>query len=98
MSPPPNGDYSGLLLGRRNGVVLQLRGDCAGAPVAGRDAAPILLVAPNTLPESIAAELTRLKPAKIVILGGVNSVSPELLPGADALSTSSFRGLPTIRG
>ncbi|PRY68881.1 putative cell wall-binding protein [Glaciihabitans tibetensis] len=48
----------------------------SGAPVAGRDAAPILLVAPNTLPESIAAELTRLKPAKIVILGGVNSVSP----------------------
>lgn len=50
----------------------------SGAPVAGRDSAPILLVAPNSLPASIAAELTRLKPAKIVILGGVNSVNPSV--------------------
>ncbi|PRY68885.1 carboxypeptidase family protein [Glaciihabitans tibetensis] len=48
----------------------------SGAPVAGRDAAPILLVAPDSLPVSIADELTRLKPASIVILGGVNSVKP----------------------
>ncbi|PRY68883.1 carboxypeptidase family protein [Glaciihabitans tibetensis] len=48
----------------------------SGAPVAGREEAPILLVAPNSLPESIADELYRLKPARIVILGGVNSVSP----------------------
>jgi len=47
----------------------------SGAPVAGRDGAPILLVTPTTVPDSIRAELLRLKPANIVILGGPNSVS-----------------------
>ncbi|PRY68882.1 carboxypeptidase family protein [Glaciihabitans tibetensis] len=48
----------------------------SSAPVAGRDAAPILLVAPNSIPSSVATELTRLKAARIVILGGANSVTP----------------------
>lgn len=47
----------------------------SGASVAGRDGAPILLVTPGSIPASIATELKRLNPAKIVILGGVNSVS-----------------------
>ncbi len=48
----------------------------SGAPVAAKDGAPILLVLPDSIPDSIRAELTRLKPAKIVVLGGESSVTP----------------------
>ena len=47
----------------------------AGGPVAGRGAAPILLVDTNTIPASIADELSRLKPGAIRILGGPSAVS-----------------------
>ena len=50
-----------------------------GAPVAGKDGAPLLLTDPKALPPAIAAELTRLKPAKIVILGGPGAVSDAVL-------------------
>ena len=55
-----------------------------GAPVAGKLGAPLLLTDPNTLPPVIAAELTRLKPAKIVILGGPGAVSDAVLVAARA--------------
>ena len=42
----------------------------SGAPVAGINKGPILLVQTSFIPPSIVTELTRLKPAKIVILGG----------------------------
>ncbi len=47
----------------------------AGAPVAGRDAAPLLLVAPTSIPAVVKTELTRLKPGRIVVLGGTGAVS-----------------------
>ncbi len=47
----------------------------AGAAVAGSQGAPILLVMPNSIPAATAAELARLHPAKIVILGGTGAVS-----------------------
>jgi len=47
----------------------------SGAPVAAKNDGPVLLVAPGSIPESIRAELVRLEPKSIVILGGVNSVS-----------------------
>ena len=56
-----------------------------GAPVAGKLGAPLLLTDPNTLPPVIAAELTRLKPAKIVILGGPGAVSDAVLAALRAL-------------
>ncbi|TFC08836.1 cell wall-binding repeat-containing protein [Cryobacterium sp. MDB2-33-2] len=46
----------------------------SGAPVAGSQGAPMLLVPTDGIPEPIAAELTRLKPGRIVVLGGENSV------------------------
>jgi len=46
----------------------------SGAPVAAKDGAPVLLVQSESIPEAIQAELTRLKPGKIVVLGGENSV------------------------
>ena len=50
----------------------------SGAPVAGKDRSPVLLVTADSIPTSIATELKRLQPAKIVVLGGTSSVSAEL--------------------
>ena len=47
----------------------------AGAAAAGAMGAPILLVAQDSIPAPTATELTRLKPAKIVILGATGVVS-----------------------
>src|SRR5690606_616973 len=48
----------------------------AGAAVAARDGAPILLVTQNSIPATVRAELDRLDPGRIVILGGTGVVSP----------------------
>ena len=42
----------------------------AGGAVAAQQNAPVLLVRPNAVPAPIQAELERLKPARIVVLGG----------------------------
>ena len=47
----------------------------AGAAAAARFGAPVLLVRPDELPASTAAELGRLRPGRIVILGGASAVS-----------------------
>ena len=47
----------------------------SGAPIAGKTAGPVLLTSPTALPGPIAAELVRLKPQKIVVLGGTGAVS-----------------------
>jgi VCBS repeat-containing protein len=51
----------------------------SGAPVAGIKHAPILLVTTNAIPTSVAAELTRLKPGKIVVLGGPSVVASAVI-------------------
>lgn len=48
----------------------------AGAAAAGVAKAPILLSAPTTLPAVTADELQRLRPQRIVILGGPAALSP----------------------
>jgi putative cell wall-binding protein len=50
----------------------------SGAPVAGMGNAPMLLTDDDRLPTPIAEELDRLKPKKIVVLGGPASVSDEV--------------------
>ena len=47
----------------------------AGGPVAAHVGAPLLLVSPTAVPSSTAAELTRLDPDQIVVLGGEGVVS-----------------------
>jgi len=49
-----------------------------GGPVAGGLPGPLLLVPGTSLPSSVAAELIRLDPATVVILGGTTSVSDEV--------------------
>lgn len=50
----------------------------AGAPLAGALQAPVLLVEPDTIPSSIAQELSRLSPEAIVVLGGPAAVSTDV--------------------
>lgn len=47
----------------------------AGAPAAGAQSAPILLVKRDALPSSVQTELERLDPDRIVVLGGTGAVS-----------------------
>jgi len=59
-----------------------------GAPVAGKLGAPLLLTDPSTLPPVIATELARLKPGRIVILGGPGAVS---VATASAIRTAALK-------
>ena len=47
----------------------------SGGAVAGRNGGPILLVNRDQLPAATAAELARLRPQKIVVLGGTSVIS-----------------------
>ncbi|WP_175494154.1 cell wall-binding repeat-containing protein [Herbiconiux ginsengi] len=49
----------------------------SAAAIAGRS--PVLLVTATSVPDPVAAELRRLKPRHIVVLGGPNTVSDALL-------------------
>lgn len=51
----------------------------SGAPVAGKNKAPMLLTTPDTLPSVISAELRRVRPKSVVVLGGPASVSDAVL-------------------
>ena len=64
----------------------------AGGAAAGHLGAPILLVTPTALPAATRAELIRLDPLEIVVLGGVGAVSDAV--AADA--ATAVRGV-TIR-
>ncbi|MBG6058532.1 putative cell wall-binding protein [Cryobacterium sp. MP_M3] len=46
----------------------------SAAPVAGAAGAPVLLVSPTEVPASIAAELVRLRPGRIVVLGSESAI------------------------
>ncbi|GAB3585172.1 hypothetical protein GCM10027406_32980 [Leifsonia lichenia] len=48
----------------------------SAAPAAVKLGGPLLLTMPGGLPASIAAEIARLKPKDIIVVGGVNAVSP----------------------
>lgn len=50
----------------------------AAVPAASQSKSPLMLVAPDSIPSVIEAELERLSPNGIVILGGTSAVSPEI--------------------
>ena len=58
----------------------------AGAPAAGMQAGPVLLVTPTSIPAVVATELTRLHPARIVILGGTGAVSAAVQTAIDGMT------------
>jgi putative cell wall-binding protein len=47
----------------------------SAGPVAGRQGSPLLLVPSNFLPSSVAAELRRLDPKRVIIVGGSSVVN-----------------------
>ncbi len=61
----------------------------AGAPAAGSTPGPILLTAPGAVPAAIDAELKRLAPKQIVVLGGTATVSPAVEAALAADTTGS---------
>jgi spore germination protein YaaH len=65
----------------------------AGAAVAARDRAPMLLVTPNSIPAATAAELARLDPGRIVVLGGTLSVSERVARGLGAYTSGAVSRL-----
>jgi putative cell wall-binding protein len=66
----------------------------AGGPAAARRNAPILLVHHDRLPEETAAELSRLAPRRIFVLGGTGAVSDKVMEAASAyaLKVTRLRG------
>lgn len=63
----------------------------SAGPAAGSLGGPLLLVQPTVIPPSVALELARLKPARIVIAGGPSSVSETVLTQLKAYSPTVTR-------
>ncbi|MPV87614.1 hypothetical protein GB882_02955, partial [Georgenia ruanii] len=59
----------------------------AGAAVAGRQGAPVLLVSPTAVPATVRTELDRLRPGRIVVLGGPGAVGDAILQALKAHTT-----------
>lgn len=57
----------------------------ASGPVAALVPSPVLLVAPGELPSSVAAELSRLGPSEVIILGGISVISDAVVEQIQAL-------------
>lgn len=60
----------------------------SGGAMAGRDGAPVLLVQSRTLPDATRAELARLRPGSIAILGGTGAVSDAVRSQLAAYATT----------
>lgn len=58
-----------------------------GSALAGTVGGPLLLTRPDVLPASVAAELTRLQPKRVYVLGGTSAVSDGVMNAAKALTT-----------
>ena len=60
----------------------------SAGPAAAHFASPVLLTQPGSLPAAVQTEIQRLKPASIVVVGGVNAVSDTVLNQLKALGTT----------
>ena len=67
-----------------------------GAAAAGGSNSPLLLVGPASVPASTAAELIRLKPSKIVVLGGTGAVSDTVLVALAAFAPGGVTRLAGV--
>lgn len=55
----------------------------AAAAAAGDASSPVLLTAPNRLPEATKAAIASLHPARIVVVGGAGAVHPSVVAAAE---------------
>lgn len=67
----------------------------AGSPFAYQQNAPILLTAPATLDSRVLTEIKRLKPQKIILIGGTGSISTKI---AEILRTNGYSNIERIAG
>lgn len=67
----------------------------AGGPVAGLAGGPVLLTDPGSLPQVTRDELARLKPGRIVVLGGPSAVSQRVV---DQLAPLTSRPVERVAG
>ena len=65
--------------------------ELSAGPAAAHEGGPLLLVKPNELPAVVSAEIARLDPAKIVVVGGSLSVSEGVFNDLDALTDETVR-------
>ncbi|WP_160329737.1 cell wall-binding repeat-containing protein [Microterricola viridarii] len=61
----------------------------SGGAAAGSQASPVLLVQPTSVPAAIRAELQRLKPAKIVVLGSTGVVSAAVATALNGIAPTT---------
>jgi putative cell wall-binding protein len=59
------------------------------APVAAKAGVPLLLVTSTSVPANVSAELTRLHPASIVVVGGVDAISDAVLAQLNAIAPAT---------
>lgn len=59
----------------------------AGSAAAAADGAPVILVAPDAVPEAAAEQLRRLAPQRVVIVGGPTAVSRSVLEHVSELTS-----------
>jgi len=70
----------------------------AGAAAAAKEHAPLVITAPDSLPPSTIAELDRLKPQQIVILGGTASVTTAVEQQLDAMVSNPSTNVRRVAG
>ncbi len=70
----------------------------SSAPLSRKLDAPLLLTEPNGLPAETAAELSRLAPSQIIILGGVEAVSSDVETAAAAAARDSASAVRRVAG
>jgi YVTN family beta-propeller protein len=63
----------------------------SAAAAAAKEEGPLLLTAPDALPEDVKAEIQRLQPSRIVVAGGVDAVSATVLNQLKPLAASVER-------
>ena len=63
----------------------------AGGPAAVALGGPVLLTDPNSLPQEVADEITRLAPTRIVVVGGTSAVSATVFSQLQALVANTVR-------
>lgn len=64
----------------------------SGSAAAGALKGPVLLVQKGAVPASVAAELKRLAPTKIIVLGGTNTVSDGVLTALNQVAPTTRVG------
>ena len=70
----------------------------AGAAAAAHVGGPLLLVSPSAIPPATAAELTRLRPAHLYVLGGPATVSAGVVSGLGAYTRPATGAVTRLAG